>query len=111
MQNYGSIATPLTQLLKAGAYKWSEEANVAFEWLKMAMMTLPVLAIPDFNLPFEIEINASGFVYERQSTALIAVVFAVQRWRPYPLGRKFIVKTDQRSLKILLEQRVIQPQY
>lgn len=61
MQNYGSIATPLTQLLKAGAYKWSEEANVAFEWLKMAMMTLPVLAIPDFNLPFEIEINASGF--------------------------------------------------
>lgn len=27
------------------------------------------------------------------------------------LGKKFMVKTDQRSLKFLLEQRVIQPQY
>ena len=41
----------------------------------------------------------------------MAVVLAVQRWRPYLLGRTFIVKTDQRSLKFLLEQRVIQPQY
>ena len=27
------------------------------------------------------------------------------------LGTKFIVKTDQKSLKFLLEQRVVQPQY
>ncbi|KAA0066932.1 MADS-box transcription factor ANR1 [Cucumis melo var. makuwa] len=41
----------------------------------------------------------------------MAVVLAVQRWRPYLLGTRFIVRTDQRSLKFLLEQRVIQPQY
>ncbi|TYK14862.1 transposon Tf2-1 polyprotein isoform X1 [Cucumis melo var. makuwa] len=47
-------------------------------------------------------------VYERE---LMAVLLSVQRWRPYLLGAKFIVKTDQKSLKFLLEQRVIQPQY
>ncbi|TYK04972.1 Transposon Tf2-6 polyprotein [Cucumis melo var. makuwa] len=127
--NYGSIAGPLTQLLKNGSFMWNEEATASFKQLKKAMMTLPVLAMPDFNLLFEIEINASGYevravltqakrpiayfsrtlsirdkaksVYERK---LIAVVFAVQRRRPYLLGRKFVVKTDQRSLKFLLEQ-------
>lgn len=61
MQNYGSMAAPLTQLLETGAYHWNEKASVAFEKLKTTMMTLPVLAMPDFNLPFEIEIDASGF--------------------------------------------------
>ncbi|TYK18318.1 ty3-gypsy retroelement transposase [Cucumis melo var. makuwa] len=61
MQNYGSTAGPLTQLLKNGAFKWNEEANESFEKLKTAMMTLPVLAMPDFNLPFEIETDASGY--------------------------------------------------
>lgn len=41
----------------------------------------------------------------------MVVVLAVKRWRPYFLGAKFLVKTNQRSLKFLLEQRVIQPQY
>lgn len=54
------MATPSTQLLKAGAYEWTKETQEAFEKLKNAMMTLPVLALPNFNLPFEIETNASG---------------------------------------------------
>ncbi|TYK06599.1 Ty3/gypsy retrotransposon protein [Cucumis melo var. makuwa] len=61
VQNYDTIAAPLTQLSKTGAYKWSEEADVAFEKLKLAMMTLPMSAMPDFNLPLEIESDASGF--------------------------------------------------
>lgn len=55
------MATPLIQLLKAGDYKWTEEANRAFEKLKMAMMTLPMLTMADFNLPFEIESDVAGF--------------------------------------------------
>lgn len=61
VQNYGSVAALLTQLLKSGAYKWSNEAQEAFEKLKTAMKTLPSLALPDFNLPFEIEMDASGY--------------------------------------------------
>ncbi|KAL4018088.1 hypothetical protein IC575_021678 [Cucumis melo] len=100
------------------------------------MMSLPVLALPKFDQSFEIETDVSGFgigvvliqakrpivfyshtlamrdrgrpVYERE---LMVVVLAVQKWRPYLLGAKFIVRTNQRSLKFLLEQRVIQSQY
>ncbi|KAL0534629.1 hypothetical protein IC582_028920 [Cucumis melo] len=45
-------------------------------------------------------------VYERE---LMVVVLVVQRWRPYLLVGKF--KIDQKMLKFLLDQRVIQPQY
>lgn len=43
VQNYWNVAAPITQLLKLGAYKWTEEAQEAFEKLKNAMMTLPIL--------------------------------------------------------------------
>ena len=61
MQQYGSIAAPLTQLLKEGGLKLNEEAEEAFGKLKQAMMSLPVLTLPNFNQPFEIETNASGY--------------------------------------------------
>jgi hypothetical protein len=37
----------------------------------------------------------------------MAVVLAIQHWRPYLLGRKFGVSTDQKSLKKLMQQRIV----
>lgn len=34
------------------------------------------------------------------------MVMAVQRGRPYLLGQQFVIKTNQKALKFLLEQRV-----
>ncbi|KAL4010950.1 hypothetical protein IC575_027992 [Cucumis melo] len=42
VRNYGTIVAPLTQLLKKGGFIWTEEATLAFDLLKSAMMSLPV---------------------------------------------------------------------
>jgi hypothetical protein len=50
--------------------------------------------------------NLAKSVYEKELMGM-AVVLAIQHWRPYLLGRKFVVSTDQKSLKQLMQQRIV----
>lgn len=129
--NYGKIAKPLTELTKKEGFKWNEEAEKAFQTLKTAVTSSPVLTLPNFELPFEIECDASGkgvgavlmqmkhpiayfskaFTASKLSKSaydkeLMALVLAIQHWRHYLLGRRFVVYSDQKSLKHLLQQRI-----
>ncbi|XP_031254189.1 pentatricopeptide repeat-containing protein At5g61990, mitochondrial-like [Pistacia vera] len=131
VQDYGKIAAPLTTLLKKDAFRWNEATQTAFEELKRIMTSVPVLAMPDFPKKFVIETDASGnglgavlsqkgqplayiskglsmksqlkSVYERE---LMAVVLATQKWRHYLLGQQFVIRTDQRSLHFLTDQKL-----
>lgn len=54
------IAKALTNLLRRKVFQWTPEAQIAFDNLKMAMTQAPVLSLPNFDLPFQVETNACG---------------------------------------------------
>ncbi|KAD2393285.1 hypothetical protein E3N88_40262 [Mikania micrantha] len=131
VRNYGILARPLTTLTKKDGFQWTDIESAAFEMLKQALVTAPVLRLPDFSIPFTVECDASsegvgailiqddhpiayfskGFAlstrfksaYDRE---LLALVLDVQKWNHYLLGRHFFIRTDHFTLKYLLEQRV-----
>ena len=61
VHNYGTIAAPLTALLKKEGFMWNDDAEAAFSALKGAVTSAPVLALPDFTKPFVVECDASMY--------------------------------------------------
>jgi hypothetical protein len=59
MKGFSQLGAPLTDLTKRGAFIWTDESQKAFEQMKVVMGTCPVLALPDFTLPFVLECDAS----------------------------------------------------
>jgi len=99
------------------------------------MTSTPTLATPNFDEPFVIEsyasrdgicavltqqgrpiafisrtLGLSKRIWSTYAREMLAIVVAFQTWRPYLLGRKFLIQTDQRNLKYLLEQRISTPE-
>jgi hypothetical protein len=58
--NFGVIARPLTQLLKKEGFTWTTTATEAFDALKKALTTTPVLQLLDFDKSFIVDCDASG---------------------------------------------------
>lgn len=53
--NYDIIIKPYANLLKKDPFYWGKDAQKAFDALKSSMVTTPVLALPNFSLPFELQ--------------------------------------------------------
>lgn len=60
IKDFGSIAAPLTLLLRKERFKWTEVAATAFAALKAALSTAPVLQLLDFAKEFVVDCDASG---------------------------------------------------
>ncbi|GAU31857.1 hypothetical protein TSUD_114680 [Trifolium subterraneum] len=135
IRNYASIVAPLTALLKKDVFEWSLIATDAFLALQNAITVAPVLALPDFSKPFILETDASGtgigailsqdkhpiaYFSKKLNTSmqhksayvreLYAVTEAMAKFRHYILGHKFIIRTDQQSLKALTDQTIQTPE-
>ena len=99
------------------------------------MSSAPVLALPNFDKDFVLETDASDYGVEavllqneqplayfrkklslrmQQASAyvreLYAIIEVVKKWRQYLLGRKFLIWTNQKSLKALLDQVIQTPE-
>lgn len=59
VKDYASISAPLTNLLHKDKFEWSDSATVAFNEIKQAMISTPILRLPDFAKSFTIETDAS----------------------------------------------------
>lgn len=126
--NFADLIAPLTELLKKGRpFKWSVQCDEALNNLKERLIGAPVLSCPDFSKPFTIQCDASGYgigavltqqqedgekvicYLSRSLTRLernyttterecLAVLWAIEKLRPYIEGTHFTVITDHASL-------------
>ena len=134
IRGYTTIAASLTKLTTQDPFEWSATSQTAFDALKIALTSAPILLLPDFTIPFTLEMDASrigmGAVLSQNShliaffskfspkllcastyvMELFAIIVAVKKWCHYLLGHQFTIITDHRSLKELLTQVVQTPE-
>ncbi|GFT56609.1 hypothetical protein TNCV_1313421 [Trichonephila clavipes] len=122
------LAEPLQSLLKSGVeFHWGPEEVEAFNSLKKALTSDPVLGMYDERASTEIHTDASGYGigavlvqiqnnvekviayasrtltkaeknYSTTERECLAIVWATNKFRPYIFGKHFTVVTDHHSL-------------
>ena len=86
IKNYAQIAAPLLDLLrKEIVWDWSPSCDLAFEKLKVALTSTPILAFPDLDLPFILYTDASKY-------AVGSVLAQIQN------GREVVIAYRSRTL-------------
>jgi len=139
VKDFSKIARPLTALLcKDVKFNFSAECHAAFNHIKNALVSAPIVQPPDWNLPFEIMCDASDYAvgavlgqkkdnrlhvihyasrtlddaqrnYATTEKELLAVVFAFEKFCLYLVGSTIIVHLDHSALKYLMQKKDVMP--
>lgn len=133
IRNCSRISRPLTKITGNVPFNWTNYEQNAFDKLRKAVTSAPVLRAFDPELSTCVTTDASGYAigavleqtdsesrrpvaffsrtmspaeqnYHPQEQELLAIVEALRHWRAYLHGRPFIVNTDHESLKYLQTQ-------
>ena len=111
-------------------FEWNASADRAFQQIKVALISAPVLRLPDFDKLFDVatdtsrlgigavlsqELHPVSFFSEKLSEPksrysnydreLYAVVQALKFWRHYLIHREFTIYSDHEALRYLHSQQ------
>ena len=133
IKDYSTISHPLTELTKDDIpFQWTKKEQDAFDHLRTCLITRPILAYPNFKLPFIVFTDASnvglGAVlsqiqngkekviayasrhlnqaeknYATIEKEALAIVFAVKKFKSYIHGHETKIVTDHAPLKWLMK--------
>ncbi|CAN6707265.1 unnamed protein product [Malus baccata var. baccata] len=139
IKDFSKISNPLCRLLqKDVAFDFNKECEKAFNHLKEMITSAPIIVTPDWSFPFELMCDASDYAlgavlgqrkekrphviyyasrtlndaqlnYSTTEKELLAVVFALDKFRSYLLGTKVIIYTDHAALKYLFTKKEAKP--
>jgi hypothetical protein len=139
IKDFSKISRPLCSLLaKDIPFNFDEACHKAFQKLQSLLSSAPIMKPPDWSLPFEIMCDASDFAvgavlgqrvgklphaiyyasktlmdaqvnYTTTEKELLAVVFALDKFRSYLLGSKVIIYSDHAALRHLLAKKETKP--
>ncbi|KAI5323844.1 hypothetical protein L3X38_032917 [Prunus dulcis] len=139
IQDFSKIARPMCNLLaKDMDFVFDQDCENAFNAVKKMLTTAPIIIPPDWSLPFELMCDASDYAvgavlgqrvdkkphaiyyasrtlnnaqlnYSTTEKELLAVIFALEKFRSYLITNKVIVYTDYAALKYLLAKKDAKP--
>ena len=121
-------------LLKDAEFIWTKACQETFERLKSLLTTTAIVRPPNWSLPFELMCDASHYAvrvvlgqredgkpyrvyyasktlndaqknYTTTKKELLAVVFALDKFRNYLLGTSIVIFTNHSALKYLLNKK------
>ena len=139
IKDFSKISKPLYKLLdKDAKFVWENECQESFEELKSHLTTAPIVRAPTWQFPFEVMCDASDLAigavlgqrddgkphvvyyasktlneaqrnYTTTEKELLAVVYALDKFRAYLVGSDIVIFTDHSALKYLLTKQNAKP--
>ncbi|XP_070009802.1 uncharacterized protein [Nicotiana sylvestris] len=135
IKDFSKVVNPLCKLLEKDAkFHFNNYCMRDFELLKLKLTTIPIITAPNWSVSFELMCDASDVAvgailgqhiniifhpiyyasktmnsakvnYTVMEKELIAIVFAIEKFRPYLIGAKVIVHKDHEALHYLMSKK------
>uniref|UniRef100_A0A151UH21 Retrovirus-related Pol polyprotein from transposon 17.6 n=1 Tax=Cajanus cajan TaxID=3821 RepID=A0A151UH21_CAJCA len=139
IKDFSKIAKPLSNLLiKNNKFDFDHDCLHAFKLLKSKLVSAPIITAPDWKLDFKLMCDASDYAvgaasgqrrdkifhvihyaskvlnenqinYATTEKELLAIVYALEKFRSYLVGSKITVYTDHAAIKYLLTKADSKP--